>query len=51
MGYTASPTPAATYNLPNVLANYGGWTTPIYLVDRNPSVRRSLAAYAPDRLA
>jgi hypothetical protein len=31
MGYTASPTPAAAYNLPNVLANYGGWTTPIYL--------------------
>jgi len=31
MGYTASPTPAATYNLPNVLASYGGWTTPIYL--------------------
>ncbi|MDQ6855232.1 MAG: hypothetical protein M3046_16355, partial [Actinomycetota bacterium] len=31
MGYTASPTPAATYNLPNVLANYGGWTTPVYL--------------------
>jgi len=31
MGYTASPTPATTYNLPNVLASYGGWTTPIYL--------------------
>ena len=31
MGYTASPIPAATYNLPNVLASYGGWTTPIYL--------------------
>ena len=31
MGYTASPTPAAAYNLPNVLASYGGWTTPIYL--------------------
>jgi hypothetical protein len=31
MGYTASPTPAATYNLPNVLASYGGWTTPIFL--------------------
>ncbi|HLZ47153.1 MAG TPA: hypothetical protein VKR80_00710, partial [Candidatus Limnocylindria bacterium] len=31
MGYTASPVPAATYNLPNVLASYGGWTTPIYL--------------------
>ncbi|MDP9320317.1 MAG: hypothetical protein M3P16_04390 [Chloroflexota bacterium] len=31
MGYTASPTPAATYNLPNVLASYGGWTTPIYI--------------------
>jgi hypothetical protein len=32
MGYTASPTPAATYNLPNVLASYGGWTTPIYIL-------------------
>ncbi|MEA2662028.1 MAG: hypothetical protein QOH08_1600, partial [Chloroflexota bacterium] len=31
MGYTASPQPATTYNLPNVLASYGGWTTPIYL--------------------
>jgi len=31
MGYTASPIPAATYNLPNVLASYGGWTTPVYL--------------------
>jgi hypothetical protein len=31
MGYTASPTPATKYNLPNVLASYGGWTTPIYL--------------------
>ena len=31
MGYTASPTPAANYDLPNVLASYGGWTTPIYL--------------------
>lgn len=35
MGYTASPTPAATYNLPNVLASYGGWTTPIYLQSVN----------------
>ncbi len=37
MGYTASPTPAATYNLPNVLASYGGWTTPIYLQSVNAS--------------
>ena len=25
------PTPANNYFLPNVLASYGGWTTPIYL--------------------
>ena len=31
MGYSASPTPANNYFLPNVLASYGGWTTPIYL--------------------
>ncbi len=31
MGYAASAAPAAKYNLPNVLANYFGWTTPIYL--------------------
>ena len=31
MGYSASSTPAANYFLPNVLASYGGWTTPIYL--------------------
>jgi len=31
MGYTASPTPSANYDLPNVLASYGGWTTPVYL--------------------
>src|SRR5258708_30860114 len=31
MGYSASPTPAANYFLPNVLASYGGWTPPIYL--------------------
>jgi hypothetical protein len=31
MGYTASPTPSAKYDLPNVLASYGGWTTPVYL--------------------
>jgi hypothetical protein len=31
MGYTASPTPAPKYDLPNVLASYGGWTTPVYL--------------------
>jgi hypothetical protein len=35
MGYSASPTPAAIYNLPNVLASYGGWTTPIYLQSVN----------------
>jgi hypothetical protein len=31
MGYTATPTPATKYFLPNVLASYGGWTTPIIL--------------------
>src|SRR5258708_1499356 len=30
MGYTASPTPSATYDLPNGLASYGGWATPHY---------------------
>ncbi|HEY3217628.1 MAG TPA: Ig-like domain-containing protein [Candidatus Limnocylindria bacterium] len=31
MGYTASTSPANNYFLPNVLANYFGWTTPIYV--------------------
>ena len=31
MGYTASAAPATTYFLPNVLANYFGWTTPVIL--------------------
>jgi hypothetical protein len=31
MGYTASPAPAASYFLPNVLAAYFGWTTPVIL--------------------
>jgi len=35
MGYSASPTPANNYFLPNVLASYGGWTTPIYLQSVN----------------
>ena len=37
MGYSASPTPANNYFLPNVLASYGGWTTPIYLQSVNAS--------------
>ena len=31
MGYTASPAPANNYFLPNVLASYFGWTTPVIL--------------------
>ncbi|HEY8807441.1 MAG TPA: carboxypeptidase-like regulatory domain-containing protein [Candidatus Limnocylindria bacterium] len=31
MGYSASATPAAKYFLPNVLSNYGGWNTPVFL--------------------
>jgi len=31
MGYTASPAPANSYFLPNVLAAYFGWTTPVIL--------------------
>jgi hypothetical protein len=31
MGYTATPSPATKYFLPNVTASYFGWTTPIVL--------------------
>jgi len=31
MGYSASATPAAKYFLPNVLSNYGGWNTPVFI--------------------
>ena len=31
MGYTAGTSPANNYFLPNVLASYFGWTTPIYV--------------------
>jgi hypothetical protein len=31
MGYTANPTPASSYFLPNVLASYFGWNTPILI--------------------
>jgi hypothetical protein len=31
MGYTANPTPSTSYFLPNVLASYFGWNTPIFI--------------------